>query len=181
MSGLHNLEQRINNIPEINALYVRAGYFMENLLSQIPNILNSGETKGLFDKNLKFPMICTKDIGNFIGEAMLKFNYKGKNIKELHGSVDLNMNEATGIIKDSINMPNLKYREITEEEDRETMCNNGFSEHIIDVIIETTKALNNQHINMVEQRTQENTTPTTYKNFIEDVFIPLYKEEKNNL
>ena len=34
--GLHNLEEKLGSIPALNALYLRAGYFMENLLPKRP-------------------------------------------------------------------------------------------------------------------------------------------------
>ena len=34
VAGLHNLEQKLEEIPGLNALFLRAGYFMENLLPQ---------------------------------------------------------------------------------------------------------------------------------------------------
>ena len=33
--GLHNLEQKLNGVAALKAFYLRAGYFMENLLPQV--------------------------------------------------------------------------------------------------------------------------------------------------
>ena len=40
--GLHNLEQQLNGIEQLNVLHLRAGYFMENTLAQI-GIIRSTE------------------------------------------------------------------------------------------------------------------------------------------
>jgi uncharacterized protein YbjT (DUF2867 family) len=40
--GLHNLEQKLSSVAALNALYIRAGYFMQNLLPQIAMIQNFG-------------------------------------------------------------------------------------------------------------------------------------------
>ena len=36
--GLHNQEERLNKIPGLNVLHIRAGYFMENLLMNLDMI-----------------------------------------------------------------------------------------------------------------------------------------------
>jgi uncharacterized protein YbjT (DUF2867 family) len=35
IAGLHVLEERFSQIPKLNSLFLRAGYFMENLLAQV--------------------------------------------------------------------------------------------------------------------------------------------------
>ena len=40
--GLHNFEQKIGRIASLNALYLRAGYFLENLLAQVQVIQKFG-------------------------------------------------------------------------------------------------------------------------------------------
>lgn len=172
--GLHNLEIALSNIPNINVLFIRPGYFMENILSQIPNIINEGNLQGLFDPHVKFPFIYTKDISEYIGKQILNFNYKGKNTVELHGSEDLNMNEVTKKISYKLHMGNLQYKQNNEIEERLGMEKAGYSENVIDIIIETTNALNSKKIRMIEQRDSQNTTKTSFNQFLENVFVPLY-------
>lgn len=172
--GLHNLEIALSNIPNINVLFIRPGYFMENILSQIPNIINEGNLQGLFDPHVKFPFIYTKDISEYIGKQILNFNYKGKNTVELHGSEDLNMNEVTKKISYKLHMGNLQYKQNNEIEERLGMEKAGYLENVIDIIIETTNALNSKKIRMIEQRDSQNTTKTSFNQFLENVFVPLY-------
>ena len=177
VTGLHLLEQRLNQIEQLNVLHLRSGYFMENLLSQIKNLLFHDVARGPFLPDVQFPMIATRDIGRIAGEAMLKGNYQGRQIRELHGSCNLSMSEAVVLIGKAIDKPNLSYIQQTEEEAREEMRMDGFSEHIIGLVLETTRALNTKHIRMLEQRSFENTTPTSFETFINEVFIPQYEKE----
>ncbi|MGG3640066.1 NmrA family NAD(P)-binding protein [Bacillus gobiensis] len=180
ITGLHLLEQRLNQIEQLNVLHLRAGYFMENLLSQIKNILFHDVASGPFLPDVQFPMIATRDIGRIAGEAMLKLNYQGQKIRELHGSCDLSMSEAAVLIGKAIDKPNLSYIQTTEEEARKEMRMHGYSEHIINLVLETTRALNTKHIRMLEQRSFENTTSTSFETFINEVFIPHYEKEAQN-
>src|SRR5205814_8417158 len=70
--GLHNLEQKLNRIASLSALYLRAGYFMENLLPQIGVIQNFGVMGGPLRGDLAVAMIATRDIGAAAAEALLK-------------------------------------------------------------------------------------------------------------
>lgn len=175
--GLHLLEQHLNQIEQLNVLHLRSGYFMENLLSQINNILLHDVARGPFLPDVRFPMIATRDIGRIAGEAMLKRNYQGQQIRELHGSCDLSMSEAVVQIGKGIDKPNLSYIQTSEEEARREMRVQGYSEHIIGLVLETTRALNTKHIRMSEQRTFENTSSTSFETFINEVFIPQYEKE----
>src|SRR5581483_6418294 len=40
VTGLHFFEEKLNRIAALNVLFVRAGYFMENLLAQVGIIQN---------------------------------------------------------------------------------------------------------------------------------------------
>ena len=40
ISGLHPVEERLNRVPGLNVLHLRAGYFMENTLPQTDTIKN---------------------------------------------------------------------------------------------------------------------------------------------
>ena len=61
VAGLHYLEQTLNQIPELNALHLRAGYFMENTLAQIGTIQTMSITAGPLRPNLMLPMIAARD------------------------------------------------------------------------------------------------------------------------
>lgn len=175
--GLHQLEQRLNGIEGLNVLHLRAGYFMENTFSQIGNILNHGITSGPFLPDVKFPMISTYDIGFFAANAMMKLDFRGQQIHELQGQRDLSMNEASAIIGKAIGKHDLKYVQETEEESRRDMRNQGFSDHIIDMVFEVVAALNSGYVRMLETRSSQNSTTTSYEEFVTNEFVPEYKKE----
>src|SRR6516225_6984437 len=51
--GLHNLEHKLNGLASLNAVYLRAGYFMENLLPQVAVIQNFGMVAGPLRADLR--------------------------------------------------------------------------------------------------------------------------------
>src|SRR5712692_4574377 len=60
--GLHNLEQKLDGIRGLDAVHLRAGYFMENLLPQVNVIQSFGILGGPVRADLRLPMIATRDI-----------------------------------------------------------------------------------------------------------------------
>ena len=69
--GLHHLEQKLNQIPGANVLYLRAGYFMENTLPQVNAIHQMGVVATPLRPDLKIPMIATRDIAAAAADALL--------------------------------------------------------------------------------------------------------------
>lgn len=177
VAGLHQLEQRLNGISDLNVLHLRPGYFMENTLSQVDNILTRNTAAGPFSPDVKFPFIATHDVGTAAGEALLKLNFNGKQFRELHGNQDLTMQEVSTIIGNAIEIPGLTYVQDSKEKTRLDFLELNFSEHIIQLILEVADAMNAGHIHMLGSRSLENTTPTSYESFVNDTLLPLYRQK----
>jgi uncharacterized protein YbjT (DUF2867 family) len=99
VAGLHYLEEQLNRIDGLNALHLRAGYFMENTLAQIGIIQQMAMAVGPLRPDLKLPMIATQDIGEAAANALLTLNFHEKQTRELLGQRDISMSEVTGIFK----------------------------------------------------------------------------------
>ena len=178
VAGLHQLEQRLNRIAGLNVLHIRPGYFMENTLSQVDNILARHTAAGPFSPNVKFPFIVTQDVGFAAGEALVKLDFQGKQIRELHGNQDLTMLEVAAIIGKAIQHPGLTYIQDSKERTRQDLLDLNFSEHIIQLILEVADAMNAGHIQMLEPRSADNSTPISYERFVNETLLPLYKLKK---
>src|SRR6266446_7181812 len=83
--GLHNMEKRLAQIKGLNALHLRAGYFMENTLAQTGIIKSFGMMAGPVRADVPLPMIATKDIGVAAAEALLRLDFEGQKTQELLG------------------------------------------------------------------------------------------------
>ncbi|WP_031470843.1 hypothetical protein [Sciscionella sediminilitoris] len=60
--GLHHFEQQINTLDAV-VPRLRAGCFMENLLSQVETIRRAGVIAAPFDPDVAMPFIATTEIG----------------------------------------------------------------------------------------------------------------------
>ena len=173
--GLHNLEQRLNRISGLNVLVLRPAYFMENTLPQSTLIRMFGMTAGPLRGDLSLPMIATRDIGEYSVNALLKLDFKGKQTRELLGQRDLSYNEVASIIGKAIAKPDLKYAQMPDEQVVGGLTSMGMSASIANLILEMAAALNSGHMRALEARSAENTTPTSYENFVGAEFVPNYR------
>ena len=175
--GLHKLEQKLNQIDGANVLFLRAVSFMENTLPQVNVISKMGFVGGSIRPDLKLPMIATRDIGAVAAEALLRLDFRGKQTQELQGERDITYNEVAAIIGKAIGKPDLKYRQPPDEQMRPALVQSGMSEPFANLLLEMSTSLNSGYMRALEPRTSRNTTPTTYEDFVAEVFVPAYQHQ----
>jgi uncharacterized protein YbjT (DUF2867 family) len=175
--GLHNLEQKLNQISSANVLYLRAAYFMENTLPQVNAIRKMGYSVGPLHPDLKVPMIATRDIGTAAADALLHPTASGKQTRELLGQRDLSYTEVAAVLGKAIGKPDLKYVQLTDDQARGAMVQMGMSEQSARLILEMAASLNSGHMRALEPRSRENTTPTSYETFVAETFVPAYHQQ----
>jgi uncharacterized protein YbjT (DUF2867 family) len=175
--GLHDLEQKLNQIDGVNVLHLRAGYFMENTLPQVGAIRMAGSMIGPVSPNLKLPMIASRDIGAAAVVALLRLGFQGKQTQELQGQRDLDYTEAAGIIGKAIGKPDLGYIHAPDDQIRAAMVQMGVSDNMAGLILEMAGALNTGHMRALEPRSAVNTTPTKFETFVAESFVPAYQQK----
>lgn len=175
IAGLHRMEERLRRISKLNALYVRAGYFMENTLPQAGVIQHMGVTAGPLNPDLKIPMIATRDIGAFVADQLLRLEFQGHQAQELLGQRDLTMTEVTGIIGQAIGKPDLQYSQISYDQFGGFLMQMGASQRTAGLMVEMAEAQNSGLVRALEERSRQNTTATAYETFVAEEFVPAYR------
>jgi uncharacterized protein YbjT (DUF2867 family) len=172
--GLHNLEQKLNAIGPLKAVYLRAGYFMENLLPQVGIIQKFGVTGGPLRSDVKVAMIASQDIGAAAAEALLKLDFSGKQARELQGQREVTYTEVAGVIGKAIGKPQLGYMQFGAEQLKPALLQMGMSASMVDLLLEMSEAINNGHMTALETRSAQNTTPTTIETFVAEQIAPQF-------
>ena len=175
IAGVHRMEERLKRISGLNVLCLRAGYFMENTLPQADVIQQMGATAGPLKQDLDVPMIATRDIGTFVADELLRLQFRGHQTQELLGQRDLSMTEVTAVIGRAIGRPELQYRQISYDQFRGFLMQMGVSQSNADLMVEMAAALNSGLVRPLEERSQRNTTPTSYEDFVAEDFMPAYR------
>ena len=175
--GLHNLEQKLNQITGANLLHLRAGYFMENTLPQVGAIRMMGSAAGPLRPDLKLGMIATGDIGTIAARALLGLAFRGRQTQEILGQRDLDYTEAAAIIGKAIGKPDLSYIQAPDSQIKAAMVQMGMSENLAGLILEMAGALNSGHMRALETRNTSNSTPTSFEKFVNETFLPAYLQQ----
>src|SRR6201997_2374998 len=174
VAGLHSSEQKLNAIGGLNVLHLRAAYFMENNLAAISMIQEMGVFGHALLPDLKLPMMATRDVGNYAAQRLLDLDFSGKQTRELLGKRDLSMAEATAIIARGIGKPDLRYVQFPYHQMQQALEEMGMAPKKAAVYIEMFKAINAGILAAQKPRSRENTTPTSFETFVQDVFVPAY-------
>jgi len=173
--GLHRLEERLKRVSGVDLLFLRCGYFMENILMQVPAIQQTGGLAGLLEPELPVPMIATRDIGEFAADALINFTFTGQESHELLGPADITMNEVAATIGKAIGRAGLKYTRLPDEQMQPILVQAGLSEDMAAQIVEMSAAMNSGHMRALEPRGARNTTPTSFATFVKEAFVPAYR------
>jgi uncharacterized protein YbjT (DUF2867 family) len=175
VTGLHSSEQKLNAISDLNVLHLRAAYFMENNLAAIDMIRGMGLFGHALLPDLKLPMIATRDVADYAAQRLLDLDFSDKQTRELLGERDLTMAEATAIIARGIGKPDLRYEQFSYDQVRQSLTQMGFSPKKAAVYIEMFESINAGLLAAQEPRSPQNSTPTSFETFVQDVFAPAYQ------
>ena len=174
VAGLHSSEKKLNAISGLTVLHLRPALFMENNLAAIGMIHAMGMVGNALLPDLKLPMIATRDVGDYAARRLLALDFSGKQTRELLGERDLSMTEAAAVIGHGIGKPDLRYEQFPYDRVQQVLTQMGIPPKTAALYIELYKAINAGVAAPQEPRSPENSTPTSFEQFVQDVFAPAY-------
>ena len=77
IAGLHEQEQRLNALPDLDLLHLRPGYFMENHLHAAGAVAALGVYPSLERADVPVPMIATADIAAVVARELVDAPTRG--------------------------------------------------------------------------------------------------------
>lgn len=169
IKALHLNEERLNSVPNLNVLHFRPNFFMENLLSYLPNNKNSGSIVTPIKADLYIPMVATHDIALKIAEFLNTLKFTGSSVFEFVGPHEVTMKEATKIIGKALGKPNLKYVQVSYQEAEEAMIDSGMKHQLAKLLVDMCKAFNEGKIKATQQLTAEHKGKTTFEEFAKNL------------
>lgn len=175
--GLHDLEQRLNAVPDVNVLHLRPTFFMENFLFQIEIIKKTGAAGSPLEENVRLPMIALRDIAAVAVDRLTKLDFTGKSYQELLGQRDLSMPQAIAVLGKAIGRDNLAYVQFAYDDFARGMINAGFSADAAARMMELYRALNEGLVKPSAPRSPETSTPTSIEQFAQ-IFAAVYNQQQ---
>lgn len=144
--------------------------FMANLLFQVPSIKNNGVISATLPGDLKAPTATTRDIAAVATRLLLDHTWTGQDSLGVLGPEDLSFNDMAAILTDVLGMP-VRFEEGSREADKQTFKSFGYSDAMAQSMIDMDIA--KEHgIDNALQRTPENTTPTSFRQWAQEVLKP---------
>jgi uncharacterized protein YbjT (DUF2867 family) len=168
IAGLHAEEERLKKIKGINVLLLRPVSFFENFYTSLALIRQEGINGDSVAADLAIPMVATRDIADIAARALKARDWNGVVVRELLGPRDLSYAEATRIIGEKIGKPDLKYVQFSYDDQANALVQAGFSESFANLYVEMTRGFNEGTVKP-RGRTAENTTPTRFEDFADEL------------
>jgi len=168
-------EQALDAIEDLNAVYLRPVWFIENFLWNIGLIKAVGVNGLAINPDVSFPVIATPDIAEVAAEYLETMAFEGRHVRYLNGPRDYTMAEVTRILGASIDRPDLKYVQLPDPVMRKGLIGSGgLSPNAADLAIEINHAISAGRL-CAEPRSALNTTATTLEEFARTTFAPAYR------
>jgi uncharacterized protein YbjT (DUF2867 family) len=172
---LHRLEEKLKQVPQLSALFLRPAYFMENFMMMIPLVLAMGFFAGGIRGDLQMPMIATRDIGDYAADRLAALDFTGFSTLEMLGQRDVSHDEAASAIGAAIGKPKLSYQKFPAFLVEQGIKQLGIPKKTASLMTEMHEAGNEGLLIPQGPRSEQNTTPTSIEAFAQEEFAPAYQ------
>lgn len=144
--------------------------FMDNILRQVESIKNQGLFFDVVDGGRKLPTCATRDIAAVAAKLLLDSSWSGQGHVAVLGPEDLSLNEMAQVISEVLGK-STRYQQIPYEALKARALDRGMSEAFAQAYVDMMKA-KNEGLDNAEPRTAQSTTPTTFRQWCEEVLRP---------
>lgn len=144
--------------------------FMDNLLNQVGAIKHQGMFFSPLDGDLKLPSCATRDIAAVAVRLLLDHSWSGQDSVPILGPEDLSFNDMARIMSEVFQRP-ICFQQIPGEAFKARLMEYGMSDAMAQGMLDMMLA-KNEGIDKAAPRTAEATTPTSFRQWCEEVLKP---------
>ena len=144
--------------------------FMDNIARQVEAIKTQGMLFSPIAGDRKLPFVATRDIAAAASRVLLDESWSGTDEVPLLGPEDLSFNDMAEIISDVLGQE-VRFQRTTFEAYKDRFLDFGMSEAMAQGMTDMACAKNEGLDNAI-QRTPENSTPTSFRQWCEEVLKP---------
>ncbi|NTX01750.1 MULTISPECIES: NmrA family NAD(P)-binding protein [Myxococcus] len=150
---------------------LRPGYFMENLLRDLPSLVNASTLFLTIPPERRAPFVATVDIAHKAADVLLDAGWKGHRYIGVHGPQDLTYTEVVGILSRELGQP-VRYVQVSFDDARKAMLGMGLPGFMVDLFVQMYEAIPEGRMDAAEPRSAETTTSTTLAQWAREVLKP---------
>ena len=144
--------------------------FMDNIAAQARAIKNQGMFFSPIDGDRRLPAVATRDIAAAASRLLLDESWSGAGEVPLLGPEDLSFNDMAGIISEVLGTQ-VRFQQITFDAYKDRFTGFGMSDAMAQGMTDMAWA-KNQGLDNAVQRTPSNSTPTSFRQWCEEVLKP---------
>jgi uncharacterized protein YbjT (DUF2867 family) len=144
--------------------------FMDNFLRQVEPIRNQGMFFSPMSGDRKAPTCATRDIAAVAAKLLLDSSWSGSGSVPVLGPEDLSFNQIAQILSEVLEKP-VRFQQIPFEAFKARLIESGASESMATGMVDMMVA-KNEGLDNMEPRTAESTTPTSFRQWCEEVLKP---------
>ncbi len=132
--GSHDVETKLNALPDLSMTILRPGYFYYNLYAFADMIKDAGFIATNYGEDTRFPLVSVKDIAAVAAEEMEKTS-NGKSIRYI-ASEDRTASDVARVIGKAIGKPDLKWVKLTSAQMQEGLEKSGLPKSVVSLFVE---------------------------------------------
>ena len=144
--------------------------FMDNILNQVEAIKSQGMFFSPISGDRKFPACATRDIATVAAKLLLDPSWSGQGSVPVLGPEDLSFNDMAQIMSEVLGKP-VRFQQIPGEAFKASLTGFGMSEAMAQGMLDMMVA-KNEGLDNAEPRTPQSTTPTSFRQWCEEVLKP---------
>jgi uncharacterized protein YbjT (DUF2867 family) len=148
--------------------------FMDNIARQAESIKNQGLFFSPIDGDRKLPSVATRDIAAAAARLLLDDSWSGVAEVPLLGPEDISFNDMAEIMSEVLGKE-VRFQQTTFEAYKDRFLGFGMSDAMAQAMTDMAWA-KNQGLDNAVQRTPENSTPTSFREWSEEVLKPAVLE-----
>ena len=170
--ALHHFEERLKKIAGLSALFLRAGFFMENVLMGLGSVKAQGIYGGPMPAEAAVPMIAPADIGSYAGARLERLDFSGKGVVHLIGPKAITQTELVTILGQAIGKP-VRYVQVSLADVEQGMKQAGLKPSLVSMFLEMYQGAGKGLV-APEEGGVVLPMATTFETYAEQVFAPAY-------
>ncbi|MBC7898024.1 MAG: NAD(P)H-binding protein [Cytophagaceae bacterium] len=172
--GLRLAERELQEVPGLDLLILRAGYFYENFFNTLGLIRHQGINGGAISPDVPFAMTAARDIATSATRALLAGDFSGVQLREVLGPRDYTMTEATRMLGEAIGSPGLPYVRFPDEGFAGSLIANGFAPPVAQSFVDMARGISEGRIRPTQGRSAATTGGTPFEGFAQE-FAAAYR------
>ncbi len=144
--------------------------FMDNVLRQVEPIKSQGLFFSPISGDLKLPSCATRDIAAVAAKLLLDPSWSGQDSVPVLGPEDLSWNDMARILSEVLGK-RVRFQQIPPAAFKARLIEHGMSEAMAQGMVDM-MAAKNEGLDNAEPRTPQSTTPTSFRQWCEEVLKP---------